>query len=350
MDSISSLRLDFQQISNQNFDKVSDLIEYMGAVQAQDLAMAKWALGLRLKNATENTIDEAINSGQIIRTHVLRPTWHFVSPDSISWMIDLTAKRIKSQSKARLKQLEIDEMVLKKSVRILEKYLLSNKSIRRETITMEFENHSIRTNENRLSHILMELELNKIICSGGVENSKQTYALFDERIKHKNHLNKDESLARLADMYFQSHSPACLEDFVWWSGLSVSEAKSGIADIQKNLDVFVENDRNYYIWNRREAARNMSDSFFLLPAFDEFLISYKFRESSISDLYNRKAISDNGIFRPLMVLNGGVIGIWKRSLRSKKLHIETEIFIPQNENFEKLLNPAKDRFLKFAGF
>lgn len=350
MHSISELRLDFQQISYQNFDKVSDLIQYMGAVQAQDLAMAKWALGSRLKNATEKTIEEAINSGQIIRTHILRPTWHFVSPDSISWMIDLSAKRIKSQSKARLKQLEIDEEVLNKSRRILEKYLQGNKTISREIITQEFEKQSIPTNENRLSHILMELELDKIICSGGIENSRQTYALFEERIRNKSRLNKEEALAKLAELYFQSHSPACLEDFVWWSGLSVTEAKTGISEIQKNLDVFVAKDRTYYIWNRREAARNIENSLFLLPAFDEFLISYKYRQASISETFNRKAISDNGIFRPIIVQNGMVTGIWKRSIQRKKLHIETEFFVRQDENFEELLVNAKDRFMKFAGF
>jgi hypothetical protein len=196
----------------------------MGAVQAQDFNMAKRAVGIRLAGAVNDdaakTVDDAFNRGSFLRTHVLRPTWHFVSPENIRWMLDLSAGRIKSASKPRDRDLEITETLYAKTNRIITKSLEGNKHMARDDLARELEKAKINADSARGYHFIMRAELDGLICSGAVRGKTQTYTLLSERAPAARPLPKDESLARLANIYFSSHSPATLRDFAWWSGLS----------------------------------------------------------------------------------------------------------------------------------
>ena len=199
--------------------------------------------------STLDTVESAINKGDIIRTHLLRPTLHFVSSDDIYWMLELTAPQIRSSMKSRSKELGLTKAVLNKSNTIIEKSLSDRKYTTREELKKEFEKAKISTKDNRLSHLLLNAELDGLICSGIIKGNKQTYALLSERVPKKNTLTKEESLAKLANIYFSSHSPASLKDFIWWSGLLAKDAKIALDSVKSNFISESFNSETYWLPN-----------------------------------------------------------------------------------------------------
>lgn len=338
---IANTRLISQQITATKLKTAKEIVGWMGAMQAQDFNMAKWAIGLRLKNATEQNIDAAINSGEIIRTHLLRPTWHFVSSDDIYWMLELTAPRIKNFMKGRNIQLELSENIFKKANKIIEKSLSGNKNLTRKELLSEIKKAKIETDNNRASHILFNAELDAIICSGKMKEKQTTYALLNERIEKPKRIKKEEALYILASKYFESHCPATLQDFIWWSGLSVSDGKRALELIKNNFISKKINAQEYWFPISFSAPKKFKGSVFLLPAFDEFLISYKDRSAAIILEHQKKAFSNNGIFWPVIIINGKAVGIWKREIKKDKIIIETNFFYPQNKDVKQIKKAAE---------
>ena len=328
---VPNLRLVSQQMINPALKSPKEIVNHMGAMQAQDFNMAKWAIGLRLKKVMEKDIDAAIDSGSILRTHVLRPTWHFVSADDIHWMLDLTAPKIKASMKGRHKQLELGESVLKKSNKIIQKVLEEKQFATRKELINELNKSKISTTENRASHIFLNAELNKIICSGKMKGKEITYALLSERVAEPKSFNREEALAKLAEKYFKSHGPATLRDFAWWSGLSITDAKNALEIIKKDMVSEKINDEEYWFSNSFSFVKKFKDSTFLLPAFDEFLISYKDRSASVVTEHESKAFSKNGIFWPTILSKGKVIGTWKREIKKDVLLITINFFDSKNK-------------------
>jgi hypothetical protein len=346
---ISTLRLLNQQIASQSIETEKELVAWMGAMQAQDYNQAKWAIGLRLPKLTGEQIESAFNRGEIIRTHLMRPTWHFVSSDDIYWMLELTAKQIKSSMKSRNRDLELTESVFKKSHDILMKSLEGNRTLTRDELSDQLNRAGINTYEQRMPHILMEAEIDGIICSGGIKGNKQTYALLSERVPVKRTLTKDEALAKLANSYFTSHGPASLPDFIWWSGLLVSEARKAL-EMNKSylISTTIENEV-YWFTEPVSVTLPLPDSVYLLPAFDEYLISYKNRSAVITEDHHKKAISNNGIFWPVIVVNGQISGTWKRTLKKDKVLVELDHFRPHNKKEVQLINCAVEKYGYFSG-
>ncbi len=325
-----------------------EIVSRMGAMQAQDYAMAKWAVGKRMASATDEKVEEAVNDGDIIRTHLLRPTWHFVSSADIYWMLALTAPRIKASMKARNRELELTQGVLTICFDLIEKAMAGGKHLTREQLKCILQSENIKTDDNRLSHILMEAELEGIVCSGRKTGNKLTYALLSERVPHRKILTRDDSLATLAGRYFKSHGPATVKDFAWWSGLGAADVRKALELAKTSLMSESIGDEQYWFSETSGHERN-DDSVHLLPAFDEFLISYKDRTSSLSQTHNRKAVSDNGIFRPLIVINGRVAGLWKRISKKDKVLIATGFFYPPTPFQMKLVEKEVQAYGTFMG-
>jgi len=340
---VANTRLISQQINATKFKTAKGIVDWMGAMQAQDFNMAKWAIGLRLKNTTEQNIDAAINSGEIIRTHLLRPTWHFVSSDDIYWILELTAPRIKNFMKGRNISLGLSPDVLKKANKLTEKLLAANKSLTRKELIKELNKSKIETDNNRASHILLNAELEGIICSGKMNEKQTTYALLNERVEKPRPLKKEEALFKLASKYFKSHCPATLQDFVWWSGLSISDSKTALELIKSDFMSQKINTQEYWFPNSFSVPKKFKESIFLLPAFDEFLISYKDRSAAIILEHQKKAFSNNGIFWPVIIINGKAVGVWKREIKKDKIIIETNFFYQQNKD-EKQIQKAAEKF------
>ena len=344
---IPNLRLINQQVASTKFKTAKEIVGWMGAMQAQDFNMAKWAVGVRLPGSTDQLIASAFDKGEILRTHLMRPTWHFVSSDDIYWMLELTAPQIRVSLKARDKVLEIDQRIYSKSNAVIENALRGGEHLTRDEIVDILENAGIATDIYRITHYLLRAELDGIICSGRTKNNKQTHALLAERAPLTKALNHDEALAKLARRYFTSHSPATLHDFIWWSGLPATKARHALELVKSDFVAETIGQQTYWLTNAFSIPKSYDDSVHLLPAFDEFIISYKDRTATLSSTNHLRAVSTNGIFRPVVVMDGLVAGIWKRSFKKEKVILETELFEPADPKTRKRIEKG---FIPFGNF
>jgi len=346
---IANIRLASQLISKPQFDSVKDIVGWMGAMQAQDYAMVKWAVGIRHPDADYREIERAISDGEIIRTHLLRPTWHLVSADDIYWMLELTASRIRAGMKSRHRVLGLTESLLERSNETISR-ALEGKQLNREELISELEKAGISTaGDNRASHMFRVAELTGIMCSGATDGNKESYALLSERVPKAASLGREAALAALAKRYFNSHCPATLNDFIWWSGLSVSEAKQALDLVKPDFVTETIDSQIYWLPNSYETPEAGEQGVCLLPAFDEYLISYKDRSASLPFRDFNKAVSNNGVFRPIVVVNGEVKGIWKRTIKKEGVVVETELFYKAGRTTLARIEAAAAKYGRFLG-
>jgi len=344
---ISNVRLINQRIAVSEFKTAKEIVSWMGAMQAQDYPMSKWAIGLRLPEISDEKIVSSINKGDILRLHVLRPTWHFISSDDVYWMLQLSAPKIKASLKSRHKELGLTESLITKTTDIIEKTLSNGKSLTRDELADEFHKAGIRTDANRLSHILFHAEMDGIVCSGPVKNNKLTYAMLSERVPHKKELSRDEALAELAKRYFTSRCPATLEDFIWWSNLPVKDGQKALDLVKSDFSPEKIGGKNYWLSDSFSGEVSEATSLHLLPAYDEFLISYKDRSNSLALIHNKRTVSDNGIFYPTIVIDGQVGGLWKRTTQKTRVIIEISLFKNPSVHIRKQIEIKASLFGKF---
>lgn len=323
---ISSLRLQSQQLAGTIFTKPHELVHWMGAMQAQDYNMSKWAIGIRIPGSTDEAIEKEISDGKIIRTHVLRPTWHLVSPTDIHWMLELTAPHIKAIAKSRDKELDLTEKLYTKCNSLLEKILAGHKHLTRDEVMLELSRHKIVADGVRAAHLMIRAELEGIVCSGKLKGKTHTYTLLDERVKKSKKITREEALAKLAFIYFSSHGPATLKDFSWWSGLSLTDSKNALEGIKSKLVEEKIGDERYWLPNTSKVLPSKITSAHFLPAFDEFIISYKDRTAALALEHQPLAFTSNGIFRPILLVDGQGIGIWNRTVKKEVVQIEANFF------------------------
>lgn len=346
---ITDIRLAGQQLAAPRFDTPKELVSWMGAIQAQDYAMARWAVGMRLKPATARSVGEAFARGEILRTHVMRPTWHLVAAEDIRWMLKLSARRIRSanESLTRGRQLEITEKLHSRCNRLLEKMLAGNKSLTKQQIGEELNRQGIAADTPRLTRLLMHAETEGVVCSGPVCSGRQTYALLEERVPPAPELHPDEALAKLATAYFRSHAPAALQDFVWWSGLSVTEARHAVGLVGRSLTVERFGQRELFVHESCNAAETSAVRLHLLPAYDEYLIGYKDRTDILQQEHRARAFTNYGIFYPVVLYDGRVVGNWKRPVRQDRFGIETSFFETETDVDRDMLEAAASRYRAF---
>ncbi|KFF07531.1 winged helix DNA-binding domain-containing protein [Flavobacterium reichenbachii] len=332
---ISHYRLISQKLYKTSESSPQEIVQHLGAMQAQDYAMSKWAIGSRC-NATEKEIEEAVNSGKIIRTHILRPTWHLVAAEDIYWMLDLSGPQVKRIILSDTKKHGYDEKEFGKINSNIEKILAGNNHLTRDEIIQELNIKQV-SGEYHLSPVLimMYAELEGLICSGKMKGKKNTYALLEERVKKpQTKLTKEESLAKLALRYFESHGPATLLDFSWWSGFSPTICKQAVNAIKLQLNSIEIEGQFYWFGTDFSVGKDFRESVHFLSAFDEILISYKTREASILPQHQSLAFTSNGIFKPIILENSKVIGIWKKIVKKDYVKIETQFF-NETENHKK---------------
>ena len=327
MNGLVSTRLHNQRLGSSRFSKAIDVVRWLGAVQAQDFNAAKWALGLRMRKATDAIIEEAFNKGEMLRTHVMRPTWHFVAPEDIRWLLQLTAPRVNLRAGPNYRKFELDAAVFKRSNKIFTKALQGGKHLTRSALKTLLNAAGIDANDGvRLAHILLRAELDAVICSGPRIGKQFTYALLEERAPFAKILKRDEALAELARRYFRSHAPATLQDFVWWSGLTVEDAKRGIAEVGTSRSA--------------RTKQSSPTSAHLLPAFDEYFVAYKDRQAAAGSL------STWDVLGPTLIIDGIAAGTWKRT-NSGSVELNPSRVL--NDSEKLALKEAADRYADYLG-
>lgn len=342
---LASLRIYNQQLYSTQFKEPEEVVKYMVAMQAQDYAGAKWAIGLRMQHAGESIIEKAIAEGKILRTHLLRPTWHFVLPQDIRWLLTLTAPRIHATNAALSKKFEMDNALFNKSNDVLAKALNGNKQLTRPELVDVFQKAGIATDDLRFTLLLMRAELDQVICSGARIGKQFTYALLDDRAPAITPLKHEEALTKLAAGYFNSRGPATVHDFATWAGLTVTDATTGLENIKTELIHDVIDGKTYWMPDNTDLILPQNSKAYLLPMYDEFAIAYKHREALINPQYLKQA--NHVIFEQPIIVNDQVVGTWRRTLKKNTADINLNLFGKLNKAQTKAVEAAMDRYKTF---
>lgn len=344
---IARYRLQNQQIVQSSIQTIGEMAAWMGATQAQDYTHGKWAFGLRLPHTTDADVEAAIDRSDIIRTHVLRPTWHFVAAEDLRWMLALSAPQINTVMATYNVSLGLDQHTFERSKAIMAKSLEGGRQLTREEIMTDLERAGIATDSLRGNHLMMRAEIDGLVCNGSRRGKQITYALIDERIPKSKMLDKPAALEELARRYFRSHAPATLHDYQWWSGLKMPDARAGLEAIQPELVSETIGKQTFWMPNDFKASDADTSGPFLLPAFDEYLVSYRDRAASLDGSKKAQAITGNGIFKPVVLHHGWVHGVWQRTFLKKRLAMEYTWF--ENGVAANLLETAHRRLATFYG-
>jgi hypothetical protein len=291
----------------------AEVVSRLGAVQSQDYPGALWALGLRLPGVPRASIHAAFTRGEFLRTHILRPTWHFVVPADIRWMLMLTAPRVKVATGSRRRSLGLTAEVLATTQKAIVGALQDRQTLTRSELSTVLRGVGIQLDDpGRVTHALLEAELDGLICSGPPRGAQQTYALLEERVAAAPRLTREQALAELTWRYFNSHGPALVQDCVWWSGLTTADVRRGLELNASRLSSEPVDGQTYWFGAETRASKAQAPVL-LLPNYDEYTVAYRAR-----DLYydRQRNLSGNARldvpFRDVIVQDGQVVGWWKR--------------------------------------
>jgi winged helix DNA-binding protein len=339
---VADLRLRNQRITRPGSRSVANLVAWLGAVQAQEYGPAKWGLALRSPQGTTDAgIERAINQGRIVRTHVLRPTWHFVTPADIRWMLELTGPRIQRTMSGYDRRLGLGADVITRATGIVERALGDNGCLTRRELGAHLHLAGLPSGSMELAHIAMYAELEGVICSGPRRGKQPTYALLADRAPSASRLQRDEALAELTRRYFRSHGPATIRDFVWWSGLTSVDARRGLEmnrARRREADGLI-----YWTIGRDPQTKSRRAILHLLPIYDEYLVAYRDHRAVPRPAYAL------GGFQHALVIGGQVAGTWRTTPGSKGMAVGVQALRRLTPVERRALDQAVARYRRFLG-
>lgn len=323
-----------------------EVVRWLGAVQAQEYWGGLWALGLRLPGTTEADIEQAVGEAKIVRTWPMRGTIHFVAPEDVRWLLKLLTPRIIGRMARMYQQAELDEAVFAQSREVITGLLQGGKQVSRRAASQALEAAGIATNNQRGLFIIGYLAQQGVICLGPRQGKQHTIVLLDEWVPPGKELEGEEALAELAKRYFTSHGPATVQDFAWWSGLTVTEAKAALELGQGELVEDVRDGRSYWLSSTPPQAANPLPTALLLPPFDEYTVAYKDRTAAHPQA--NTAEIGHGIDANLIV-DGQIVGTWKRTLQKEQIVITPSYFTVPDVAEKRALEAAATHFGSFLG-
>jgi hypothetical protein len=346
MSTISHERIRNQRFADDSFANATQVVSWFGAIQGQEYAPTKWSIGLRDPQLTDVDVETQLDAGKILRTHLLRPTWHLVVAKDIRWLLKLTAPGIRQLSAYYFRQYELGTKEFSKAFKIITKSLQGGFSQTREEINEALSAGGLKASGPRLGHIMMNAELEGLVCSGPRAGKQFTYALLEERVRPAKTLERDESLAELAKTYFTSRGPATIHDFATWSGLRIADCKAAIELAGRVLSSEKVSGVIYYRGSRSRAGLKRP-GMMLLPIYDELIMGYKDR-SALGVFRNSLKPVPKLKHNNMIVWDGQIIGTWKRVVGPKRLKAEFQFFRPLDETQKAAFESARSRLEGFA--
>lgn len=338
-------RLHTQHIAGPPLSNPESVVRLLGAVQSQDYLGAKWSLGQRVRNGTDAGMDRAFNEGRILRTHVLRPTWHFVTPDDIRWMLQLTAPHVHALNNYPYRLTGLDASVRARTRRLITRALEGGQSMTRKELAAILDGDRLGGTGLRMAYIMMNAELEGLVCSGPLKGKQHTYALLEERVPPARPRSREDALAELARRFFSGHAPATLKHFSWWSGLSVKDSRAGLAMVERELTSEIVNGLTFWSTDGPTRYRAVTAAY-LIPEYDECLTGS--RDLAVPDAARAKGLrlAGDGSFRPI-ILGGARFGTWKRVIGRETVAVELNLFRKPTTSEARALQAAARRLGTF---
>ena len=306
---IPERRLRNQLITASGLRRPEDVVAWFGAVQAQEFEPALWGLGLRMRSSAATVIEQAYTDGRLLRTHLMRPTWHFVTSADIRWIQTLTADRVKRTMATYNRQLGLDARTFTRSLHVIARALRDGQFLTRLEVGEHLTRAGIVARGPRLAHLMMNAELECLVCSGPRRGKQFTYALVDHRAPGAAVLPADEALATLVGRYFRSHGPATVRDCAWWSGLRVADIKRALDMIGAKRECV--DDVEY--WTVGQLSRNPTRDTraHLLPIYDEYVVAYRDRVAVPHSFTAFKKSARAVVFQHTLIIDGQIAGTWR---------------------------------------
>lgn len=345
---IAGRRMHAQHLIGAPLETPGDVVHGFGAVQAQDYGPAKWSVAQRTGAVADAGVDKGLAEGEILRTHALRPTWHFVSPTDIRWIQAATAPRVQARNAHRYRQLGLEGGDLDRSGELIARALEGGREMTRKEIATLLQQAGISTDGQRLVYILMNAELQCLICSGALRGKQHTYALVDERAPQAKDLTYEEALAELTLRYFAGHGPSTTRDFAAWASLRMSDIDEALAMVGSQLEHEAFDGKNYWFAAHPPRHRPRSPKVSLLQKYDEYIIGY--RETRwILDLAGTAGNLWSDVFPNIVLLDGQIAGRWKRTLKKDSVVIDAALHVRFDHAQMKALEAEAERFGRFLG-
>lgn len=340
-------RLYSQHVTGRPFKSPQEVVTFLGAMQAQDYPGSKWAIAQRMTRITDAALDEALAAGAILRTHVMRPTWHFVAPADIRWMLALTGPRVIATTASYFRKLNLDDAMCARTNAVFAAALRGGKQLTRAELSADLREAGVLSSTIdplQFGFLLMRAELDAVICSGARRGKQFTYALLEERVPAVRAKSRDEARAELTQRYFSSHGPASIKDFMWWSGLTAADAKAGL---EANASVLTQDALDGKIFwrpKRRRAAQQPTGKACLLTTYDECFVAYRTRGVALEKKELAQVLRDNG---QTIVIDGQVAGTWRRTIKGGALILDAAPFRPLGKRHADAVAETADRFSRF---
>ena len=344
---IAERRLRNQHIATRDLRRPEEVVTWFGAMQAQEYEPAKWAIGLRMPDGTTSAkVQRACDEGRILRTHVMRPTWHFVAAADIRWLLELTAPRVHRILSYYNRALELDARTLSRGTAVIERALAAGRHLTRAELAESLSRAGLPMSGNRLARVVMHAELEAVICSGRRER-QPTYALVAERAPNAERLSHDEALATLGQRFFRSHGPATIRDFAWWSGLTIADGKRATEMIRAQREMI---DGLAY-WSVGPSARRTArdERVHLLPIYDEYLVAYRDRQAvPHRPATGGSSSSESVTFQHALVVDGHVAGTWRITRSATGVAIRAVPLRRLDSTERRALTAAVQRYERFV--
>ena len=331
-----------------------DVVRWFGAVQSQDVPGALWALAQRLPaGATIAGLGAAFDDGDIVRTHALRPTWHFLAPDELRWIQTLTGDRVHRAAGTMYRRLGLDDEAFARAEDRMRGALAGGRALTREELARAVAPSGIDLSDHLVpTHLAMHAELEAVICSGPRRGKQFTYQLVDERIPATPARARDDALRDLVTRYFTSHGPATANDASWWSGLTVTDVRHGMELAGDALERRVIDHRE------QVAARDRFDPtpglvpepfVRLLSNYDEYLGSYADYSPIIDDAMPRARNVADVLGAHIVVRDGLVVGGWRRALTARSATVTVQLLATLTPAEVDALDAEVERYRAFLG-
>jgi hypothetical protein len=339
-------RLANQRLLRSSFRTPAEVVAWLGAMQSQDYPGAKWAIGLRAP-VTDRDVDRACDEGAIVRTHILRQTWHFVARADIRWMLALSGPRVNAVSAHYSRKMELDERTFTRSRDVFQRSLRDGAYKTRPELGAALRRAGIVASGIRLAFLTLRAELDAVICNGPRRGKELTYALFDERVAAAKPVDRDDALTRLAMRYFSSHGPATLKDYVWWSGLTMRDAKAGIDLAGASLSRDDVDGFTYWSTGGSAPKPPLSTVAHLLPNYDEYLIAHKDRHLVVSRGSGDGVTRIKDPFVHHVVVDGRLAGSWTRVVTDRAVTVECAAYVRPDQETRDAIDAAVARLGRF---
>lgn len=310
-DEIARRRLGRQRLTGDRLPRPERVVAWLGAVQAQEYDPAKWAIGLRMREgAAAGDVEHALDAGRILRTHVMRPTWHFVAAADLRWLQALTGPRVRRVMASYDRRLGLDARTITRGLGLIERTLAGQTSLTRSELGAALQRRGLTLDRLALTNLVMHAELEAVVCSGPRRGAHHTYALLSERVPATPDLSRDEALAALTQRFFTSHGPATLRDFAWWSGLTVGDARRGVEMNRAKRET--ADGLTYWTIGQDRRGDGTHGPVHLLPIYDEYLIAYRDR---VAVPHQPSGVRGDALeavtFQHALVIDGQVAGTWR---------------------------------------